>query len=116
VLGIGRLALVAAEAGAQIPQVKALVLVDPTDPSLGFKPNRDLGLFGARPVLFVATAFQPSLDLVNLYAEYGAGERTVYQSDIFERADRVLPSGSAALIYVADWIAARLGVPPPAKP
>lgn len=109
-LGVGQAALVAAEAGPAMPQVKALVIVDPTEPAFGFKPARDFGLFGSRPVLFVATAFPQSLDLVTSYAEYGSGERTVIQSEIFDRMDRALPAHSDALARVITWIAARYGI------
>lgn len=104
-LGVGHGALAAAETAARLPAVKALVLVDIAAPVVGFRPEHDLGLFGARPALLVASALPNSRARTEALAGYGGGPREVFTSALFELTDRVLREDPAALERTAAWFA-----------
>ena len=110
-VGVGYGALIAAAAAARLPEVRALVLVDVSDPVAGYRPDRDLGLFDRRPVLLVTSAFPESQARARRLAEYGSGERTIVPLEAYEERDRLLPAGSEGLAVILDWLAGRF---PPA--
>lgn len=114
-LGIGHGALIAAETAARFPATRALVLVDPAQPVADFQPDRDLGLFGRRPVLFVTSAAPASREWARALAEFGTGEREVWPGESFNSVHALLQPGMPALPLTAAWLAARLlpaGSPP----
>lgn len=115
-VGVGQGALIAAEAAARTPSVRALVLVDTLRPTSGFEPDRDLGLFGSRPALIVASAYPQSRAIAEQLAGFGEGERRLLESDAFETVDRLLPEGAPALAEIGQWLAGKLNVAPPPAP
>lgn len=121
IAGVGHGALIAAEAAARIPALRAVVMIDPVEAVVGFRPGADLGLLGNRPVLLVGSQLPQSRERVKTLTGFGSGERTVVLSDKFATQDRVIAADSKALADVVDWLAARLGAtapggaaPPPA--
>ncbi len=109
-VGVGYGALIAAAAAARLPEVRALVMVDVSDPVAGYRPDRDLGLFDRRPVLLVTSAFPESRARARRLAEYGSGERTVAPLEAYEERDRLLPAGSPGIAIILDWLARHLPV------
>ncbi len=112
-VGVGYGALIAAAAAARLPEVRALVLVDVSDPVAGYRPDRDLGLYDRRPVLLVASAFPESRARARRLAEYGSGERKIVALEAYEERDRLLPAGSPGIAAILDWLAERF--PPPGQ-
>ncbi len=113
ILGVGHGALIAAEAAARVPAIRALVMVDPVDPIVGFRPTADLGLLGSRPVLLVGSQLPQSRERVNALTAFGSGERTVVLSEKYATQDRVIGPETKALQDIAGWLAAKLGAAAP---
>lgn len=104
-VGVGIGSLVAAEASwRSVGATDALVLVDPAAPVAGFRPTRDLGLFGERPVLIVCSALARSEAMARRLAGYGHGTRDAQCVEDFEVTDRLLRPGMPALDVVGDWL------------
>ena len=105
IVGVGVGALVAAEAAWRaFDATDALVLVDPAAEIAGFRPTRDMGLFGERPALMVCSALARSKAMARRLASYGHGPREVSCVEDFEVTDRLLQSGKEALEIVGSWL------------
>lgn len=102
--GVGIGALMVAETAARQPVVRALALVDPADPVAGYRPDRDLGLFGDRPVLLIPSGFPQSRSRAALLAEYGSGPREVASIDTLEVYDHLLQPGFPATARLLEWL------------
>lgn len=103
--------LVALETAAHHPEVKAVVLVDVTEGAAGFRPERDIAVVGVRPVLLVHSAVPRLAAQAERLSGYGHGERRVVAIDSFDAGAQLLTPGGPATEAVAEWLAAKLGVP-----
>ncbi len=115
-IGVGEGALVAASAAVSAPAVRALVMVDAAESFGGISAERDLGLFGARPVLLLCSGFPVSKERAAALAEYGLGERTVRCVGEFFNGAALLAEDRAGTAAISSWLTALLVPSPPGAP